>query len=132
MPEYDLNILPPFVYPFSSQQEETKRYLGARTLVGDEYATLNILMANDVEASALYNFWKLDCEYGTLSFTLPIPQFGFDYDPTEADVTARFIGNIIMERQGTHWTSNMRIKILAIDSLFPSATLYPSTTLYPS
>jgi len=130
-PIYDFNLFPAIEHPFTSEQEATKKYLGSRTVVGEQYATINIFMTSNLEAQALYRFWRVDCENGTIPFMIALPHFGVDYTKDEADITAKFIDDLSMEKIGTHWKSSIRIKIIDIDVLYPSETLYPSLTLYP-
>jgi hypothetical protein len=131
MIEWDKSKLPTITKAFKSQHETTKRYLGSKTLIGDEYATINVFMENNLQAQALFKFWKNDCEHGTLPFWISLPLFGVDYDPNENDVKAMFIDDFSMSMEDLHWTNEIKLKIIEQDILYPSLTLYPSTTLYP-
>ena len=131
MIEWDKSILPTITKSFTSKQEATKRFLGGKTLVGDEYATINVFMENNLQAQALYRFWKNDCENGTLAFWISLPLFGVDYDPKENDVKVEFVDDIEMIMQDIQWTSKIKLKVIEQDILYPSDVLYPSLTLYP-
>ena len=130
-PIYRFNTLPSVEHPFTSTQEQTIKYLGNRTRVKEQYATLNLFIESNEQAQALYQFWKVDCENGTSPFMIPLPHFGVDYDRSHADLTARFVEDLEMQKVDKHWKSSVKIEIISIQTLYPSNTLYPSTSLNP-
>ena len=124
-PEYDLTSLPTIENPYSNEKEVTKKYLGGRAMTGQEYATLNIFMVDNIEAKALYDFWKDDCNYGTDAFLVPLPFFGEVYDKTRPNVVAKFIEDISAEKIDIHWNQGIKVKVLGtVDYITDDALAY--------
>ena len=113
MPIYDFDILPAIQHPFISEQESTTKYLGNKAVSGQTYATLNIFITNNVEAKALYDFWKTDCNYGTLAFTIPIPIFGVPYDRSVPNTVVEFMEDITYNKEDIHWKQSVKIKVIS-------------------
>ena len=112
IPEYDLTLLPAIEYPYQNEKEATTKYLGGRAVTGEEYATLNIFMVSNAEALALYTFWKVDCNYGTIPFLAPIPLFGEVYDKTMMTTMVQFIEDITADKIENHWKQGIKVKVL--------------------
>jgi len=117
IPEYDLSKLPVIELPYQNEQEQTKKYLGGRAITGQEYATLNIFMVDNAEAKAIYEFWKDDCEYGTLAFSIPFPMNGVSYSRDVPNVLCEFIEDISAEKTDTHWNQEIKVKVLEYSEL---------------
>jgi hypothetical protein len=109
-PVYNLAILPAPKLPFTSRQEAKKKYLGGRTVDGQQYATLNIFIKNNTEAIALYDFWATDCNYGTIPFEVVIPMFGEIGQNTLVEFTERFS----MDKINAHWDQSFKVKVLGV------------------
>ena len=111
-PEYDFNILPTIQKAFISEQEATKKYLGKRAITGQEYATIDIFAEDDTKIKALYDFWKDDCNYGTLAFLVGLPINGVPSSKDFPTALCRFIDDIVAKKIDDHWTQGIKLKVL--------------------
>lgn len=111
-PEYDFTTLPAIEHPYNNEKEATKKYLGGRAITGEEYATLNIFATTNAEANALYEFWKTDCVYGTLSFLVPIPFMGETYNRELPNALVQFIEDLSADKEDAHWKQSVKVKVL--------------------
>jgi hypothetical protein len=112
MPIYDFLLLPIIKHPFNNINEKSKQYLGNREIYGDNYVNISLHIKDNDEAERLYDFWETECDNGTLPFLIPIPVNGEEYDRDTPNTTAKFIGEIKMQKVGFHWESSFRLEIL--------------------
>lgn len=112
-PIYDFDTLPAVEYPFTSDQDVTKKYLGKKAISGQTYATLNFFIVNNTESKALYDFWKDDCNYGTIPFEMPIPIFGVPYSKSVPNTIVEFIEDITYNKEDTHWKQSTKIRVIS-------------------
>ena len=112
IPIYNLDILPAITHPFESKKIVTKRYLGGKAITGQEYATLNIFSEDNAKTKALYDFWKDDCNYGTVPFLIALPMFGITYDKAYPSLMVQFYEDITAKKIEKHWTQDIKIKVL--------------------
>lgn len=124
-PEYDFTTLPAIEHPYNNEKEATKKYLGGRAITGEEYATLNIFATTNAEANALYEFWKTDCVYGTLSFLVPIPFMGETYDRDKPNALVQFIEDLSVDKEDVHWKQTIRVKVVGtVDYIYDDLGAY--------
>lgn len=112
IPEYDFNVLPCIEFPYSNEQEVTKKYLGGRALTGQEYATLNMFSVDDTKAKALYEFWRDDCNYGTDPFLAPIPMHGAEHSKYVPNALCEFTEDILSNKEDVHWKQSIKLKVI--------------------
>jgi hypothetical protein len=102
IPVYDFNDLPKIEHPFNNEHEDTKKYLGKRAVVGQQYAILKIFIETDIQAKALYDF--LDSNE---IFIISIPLFG-----TLQEYIVEYAQDLDMEKIATNWKQSMKVKAL--------------------
>lgn len=112
IPIYDTNILPCITHPMRNRHMRSKKYLGGIAVVGSAEATVNVIAENDTEISALYDFWRYDCNYGLEPFLIPLPLFGLDFDPLYPNILVQFADDLNINKEDTVWTSSIKIKVL--------------------
>jgi len=112
IPEYDPYTLPVIETPYDDMQEATKKYLGGRAITGQEYANINLFAEDDSKIKALYEFWRDDCEYGTLQFMAPLPIHGSEHSRYVPNALCEFLEDVSMEKQDVHWKQGVKLKVI--------------------
>ena len=112
IPEYDMDLLPDITKSFTSTQEATKKYLGGRAITGQEYVTINLFGVDNLEVKALYEFWRDDCQYGTLPFLAPLTVNGHEVNRDIPTALCLFIEDFGADKQDIHWTKSLKLKVL--------------------
>lgn len=109
VPIYDDTVLPCLTYPFSNKQSFTKKFLGNRAYTGAVYANITLKSSEADKVSALYAFWRDDCNYGLEPFIFNMPIFGI---PMGIDILVMFTKELKTTKNNTTWSSSMQLKVL--------------------
>ena len=111
-PIYDLDLLPAIEIPYQNEQEATKKYLGKKAITGQQYATLKFFIEDNAGAKALADFWRDDCNFGTIPFLAPLPIFGVEYVKDNPNCLVQFTEDFNSEKLDIHWKSTSKVKVL--------------------
>ena len=111
-PTYDASAMPVIETPFESSQEVTKRYLGKRAVTGQEYTSINLFGEDDSKIKALYEFWRDDCNYGTVQFMVGIPVHGSEHSRYVPNALCEFTEEVAETKEGVHWKQSIKLKII--------------------
>lgn len=113
-PEFDKTTFSFVTYPVVDVHEKSKRYLGYKARSGDKYFNIE-LKSNDGITSAMtqafYDFWKVDCKYGTSPFLIALPWMGSAHDNTLPNALVRFSEDI-SSSMNINWSSRHKLSIV--------------------
>lgn len=112
IPIYNIDVLPCIVHPMKNTHQKSKKYLGGVAVVGNMEATIKVKAKNNTEMSALYDFWRYECNYGLEPFLMPLPLFGSTYNPDYPDILVQFDDALSADKNNITWTSSIKIKVL--------------------
>ncbi|MDD5359496.1 MAG: hypothetical protein PHI79_08110 [Sulfurovaceae bacterium] len=103
--------LPRIVFPIKSGQESSKRYFGKKAITRGATAIMEIAGVTNSTATALYDFWKNDCNYGLDPFLIPLPFFGQEIDTEKPNLLVQFVGTLEINGE-IIWTSSINLTVL--------------------
>jgi len=113
IPIYNEATLPCLIYPMKNTQEPTKKYLGGKAISGRALATVNLVAESDAEMTALYEFFKTDCNYGLEPFLIPIPFFGADVEVETPAILVKQLGSLETDKTNSNkWKASLKLEIL--------------------
>jgi len=86
-------------------QEKVKKYLGSSALKQDQYIKINTTTDDKAKIQALYNLWKVQCDYGQGVFVITLDLWG-----VETNMLVYFLEDLTSSKEDTSYNTSIKLK----------------------